>query len=126
MILDASAVLAFLLQEPGQDVVADALLTGADMTSVALTEILTRYVRRDAHAEAQALRAQLPVTIIPVDEDLACRAAMMAKLTQSAGLSIGDRLCLALAQRSGQPVLTANPAWRDVADAVTAKVTLIR
>ncbi len=126
MILDASAVLAFLLREPGQDIVLEALLAGADMTTVNFAEVATKYVLRGARAEAEALREELPVTLVPVDEDLAVRSALMADVTRSAGLSLGDRVCLALAQRTGQPALTADKAWMTVADAVGAKVQLIR
>jgi PIN domain nuclease of toxin-antitoxin system len=110
VILDASAVLAFLLREPGGDVVLEALLAGAGMTTVNFAEVATRYVLRGARAEAEALRQELPVTLIPVDEDLAVRSALMADVTRSAGLSPGDRVCLALAQRTGQPALTADKA----------------
>lgn len=126
MILDASAVLAFLLREPGQDVVMEALLAGADMTTVNFAEVATQYVLRGARQEAEALRDQLPVNLVPVDDDLALRAALMAGITRSAGLSLGDRVCLALAQRSGQPALTADQAWSRVAEATGARVQQIR
>jgi len=126
MILDASAVLAFLLAEPGRDIVLRAMVEGADITSVDMAEVLTRYVLRGAREEADNLRRQLPVTIVPVDEDFAYRAAMMAQATRRAGLSLGDRICLALVQRTHEPVLTADRSWRDVAEAVHAQVVLIR
>jgi PIN domain nuclease of toxin-antitoxin system len=126
VILDASAVLAFLLAEPGKDTVLAALLAGADMTTVNFAEVATKYVLRGASKEAESLREQLPVTLVPVDEDLAVRAALMAGITRSVGLSLGDRVCLALAQRSGQPALTADQSWLKVADAIGARVQLIR
>jgi PIN domain nuclease of toxin-antitoxin system len=72
------------------------------------------------------VRDQLPVNLVPVDDDLALRAALMAGITRSAGLSLGDRVCLALAQRSGQPALTADQAWSRVAEATGARVQQIR
>ena len=50
----------------------------------------------------------------------------MAQATRSAGLSLGDRLCLALAQRNGNGALTADRMWLKVAEAVGVVVELIR
>ena len=126
MILDASALLAFLLAEPGKERVADALIDGATMTTVNFAEVATKYVLRGAKAQAASLSDRLPVTLVSVDEDLALRSALMADLTRPAGLSMGDRICLALGQRTGQVVLTADRSWMDVAEAVGAKVELVR
>lgn len=126
MILDVSAILAFLLAEPGQERVATALLEDATMTTVNFAEVATKYVLRGAKERARTLAERLPVTLIPVDQDLALRAALMADLTRPAGLSLGDRVCLALGQRTGQTVLTADRAWLGVAQAVGARVELVR
>ena len=126
MILDASALLAFLLAEPGKERVAEALIDGATMTTVNFAEVATKYVLRGANAQAAGLSDRLPVTLVPVDEDLALRSALMADLTRPAGLSMGDRICLALGQRTGQVVLTADRGWLDVAATVGAKVELVR
>lgn len=48
---------------------------------------------------------------MPFDEDLAYRAALLRTATRAAGLSLGDRACLALAERLGVPALTADRAW---------------
>jgi ribonuclease VapC len=126
MILDASAVLAFLLAEPGKERVAEALLAGATMTTVNFAEVATKYVLRGAKARAETLSDRLPVALVSVDEDLAMRSALMADLTRPAGLSLGDRICLALGQRTGQVVLTADRSWLDVAEKVGALVELVR
>ena len=126
MILDASALLAFLLSEPGRERVAEALLQNATMTTVNFAEVATKYVLRGARAQAETLSDRLPVTLVPVDEDLALRSALMADVTRQAGLSLGDRICLALGQRSKQTILTADRAWLDVAAQVGAPVELVR
>ena len=126
MILDASALLAFLFDEAGSEVVANALLDGAEMTAVNYAEVLTRYVLGEAFDEVAGLQGQLPISIVPVDQDLAYRAAMMASNTRKAGLSLGDRICLALAQRTKDTVLTADRAWRGVAASINVDVALIR
>jgi PIN domain nuclease of toxin-antitoxin system len=126
VVLDASAVLALLLEEPGADRVTEAILAGAEMTTANFAEVATKYVLRGAVAEARALQARLPVTLVAVDQDLALRAALMAQATRPAGLSLGDRLCLALAQRSRSAALTADRGWLAVAEAVGVVVEMIR
>ena len=126
MILDASALLAFLLNERGKERVAEALMDEPRMTTVNFAEVAAKYVLRGAKDRAATLAARLPNTLVSVDEDLATRAAMMADVTRAAGLSLGDRICLALGQRSGQTVLTADRAWLDVADKVGAVIEVVR
>lgn len=126
MILDASALLAFLLAEPGQDQVAEALLHQPSMTTVNFAEVAAKYVQRGARAQAEALAERLPVIMVPVDTDLALRSALMADVTKPFGLSLGDRICLALGARSGLPVLTADRSWSDVAERVGARIIVIR
>ncbi len=126
MILDASALLAFLLAEPGQDQVAEALLHQPSMTTVNFAEVAAKYVQRGARAQAGSLAERLPVIMVPVDTDLALRSALMADVTKPFCLSLGDRICLALGARSGLPVLTADRAWSDVADRVGAQVIQVR
>ena len=52
MILDASALLAWLFKEPGQDRVLAAVIAGAEMTSVNFTEVGTVYLLRGFPADA--------------------------------------------------------------------------
>jgi PIN domain nuclease of toxin-antitoxin system len=126
MILDASALLAFLLAEPGKERVADALMTGATMTTVNFAEVAAKYVLRGAKAQAATLVDRLPVTLVPVDTDLALRSALMADITRTIGASLGDRICLALGQRTGQTILTADTGWGDIAGDVGAVVEIVR
>jgi len=126
MILDASALLAFLLSEPGKDRVAEALIEGATMTAVNFAEVAAKYVQRGAQAQAATLLERLPLTLVPVDEDVALRSALMFNITRPLGLSLGDRICLAQGQRTGLTVLTADKAWAAVAADVGAVVELVR
>ena len=75
MILDASAVLAFLPREKGQDRVREALMTEPQMSTVNFAEVVTKYGLRGSIAQAGRPRDDLPVMFVPVDEDLALRAA---------------------------------------------------
>jgi PIN domain nuclease of toxin-antitoxin system len=126
MILDASAVLAFLLREPGQDRVMEALLAEPRMSTVNFAEVVTKYVLRGAAVQGERLRDELPVLFVPVDEDLALQAALMSAVTRPFGLSLGDRICLALARRTGLPALTADRSWLEVAAELGVTVETIR
>ena len=126
MILDASAVLAFLWREPGQERVRDALLAGSSMATINFAEVATKYVLRGAIAQVERLRNELPVTMVPVDEELAVQAALMAGIAKPFGLSMGDRICLALARRTGLPALTADRSWLQVASVLGVTVEAIR
>jgi PIN domain nuclease of toxin-antitoxin system len=69
---------------------------------------------------------ELSFTRVPFDEGLAYDAGMLIKKTNSAGLSFGDRACLALARRLGAKVLTADRAWSRVAAATGTQIEVIR
>jgi len=50
----------------------------------------------------------------PLSDSEVVEIARLRSVTKSAGLSLGDRSCLALARRLGLPVLTADRAWADL------------
>jgi ribonuclease VapC len=125
VVLDASAVLAWILDEPGGDAVA-AAMPGGVMTAVNAAEVAERLHRDfDEDAVRASLALMLPPTIA-ADLELALAAGLLTATTRAAGLSLGDRFCLALAQRLGCPALTADRAWLKIADAVGVEVRLIR
>lgn len=126
-VLDASAVLAHLLNEPGQDEVRDAIFAHSVMSVVNFAEVATRYALRGASVErVRELGVRLGITLLPVDEDIAVEAALIAGPTRRAGLSLGDRICLMTAKREGLPALTADRRWADVSTALGVEVVLIR
>ena len=111
-VLDASAVLAVLQQEPGEDRVAGALADGAIISAVNLSEAVARLADRGVpEAEIRADIRRLRVDVAPFDGADAFAAGLLRPATRAAGLSLGDRACIALGQRSGLPVLTADSAW---------------
>lgn len=110
--LDSSAILALLNRKPGDATVAQALSDGAAMGSVNFAEAVTSLT--DAGLSEAEIRAQLralELKIVPFDIELAYQTGRLRLLTRQAGLSLGDRACLALAQQLGLPVLTADRAW---------------
>jgi ribonuclease VapC len=110
-ILDASALLAVLGDEPGGELVAP-LLDGAVISTVNWSEVLARYVDLGLDiAGREAEIGSLGASLSPFTNRQAEIAAGLLPLTREAGLSLGDRACLALAlDLGGQPV-TADRAW---------------
>jgi len=125
-VLDASALLALLLSEPGADRVK-AALDGSVMTTVNLAEVVSHYAKLGAaRAEIDALLRPLPIRWAAVDAALSYEAGMLRPLTVAGGLSLGDRYCLALAKREGRPALTAERRWSTIAEAAGVVVEMIR
>jgi ribonuclease VapC len=111
-VLDASAVLAIMLGESGAERVRQAIAEGAYISAVNVTEVVTRQLDRGVtESNARANVDELEIDVVSFDEDLAYRAGLLRSATRSAGLSLGDRACLALAERLGVPALTADRAW---------------
>jgi ribonuclease VapC len=110
-VLDASALLALLFREPGDERVAEAI-DGSCMSTVNLAEVLTRFTR-DGHAAAPVLARlrRSAIEWVPLAEDHAAMVAELAPLTLPLGLSLGDRACLALALTRGQSAMTADRQW---------------
>ncbi len=121
LVLDASALLAYLHEEPGADVVAEAIAGGVVISTVNLAEVFSRSA--DRGADPTKLAAKLTqsglldgaITVEPFTATDAIDVARLRPLTRDAGLSLGDRACLALARRLGAPVLTADTAWQGAA-----------
>jgi len=116
-VLDSSAILAFLWDEPGTDTVKAALSAGAVCVVANWSEVAAKVLARGGDwpsAEAALLGFGLRIVgIEPVD------AVQAARLWEEhPSLSLGDRLCLAVAERLGATVLTADRAWCDASDAV--------
>ena len=117
VVLDASAVLALLTDEPAGARVA-TLLDDASISTVNVAEVIAKAVDRGApEGPVARLVGDLGVEIEPVTlADAVTSAVIRRHETQQRRprLSMADRLCLALAARTGRTAVTADRAWTDV------------
>ncbi len=123
-VLDASALLAAMLDEPGGASVADALDSSA-MSAVNWSEVLQKAAQ--IGVDTEGLREDLEALglyIVPFGVEEAELAAAFWPHTRPRGLSMGDRACLALASRLGLPALTADRTWAELE--IDVEVQLVR
>lgn len=124
VVLDASALLAYLQAEPGSDQV-EAVLDGAGMCTVNWAEVVQK--AKAAEVETSTLRADLEALGLELQPFTSSQAEIAAELWQSTrdvGLSLGDRACLALGLDTGRPALTTDRAWQQIS--VGVEIKLIR
>ena len=124
VVLDASALLAFLNSESGSDVVL-AALRDAMISAVNYSEVLKKTIER--HGSAQRVASiihDLALLIIPFDEPQAAAAAELYPHCKAHGMSFADRACLSLGVLRGVKVLTAERKMALVS--LPIKVKLIR
>ena len=113
--LDASALLALMLNEPGQEKVS-AVINRAYIHSVNIAEVVGKLVREGVpRAEAEQMIEELNLDI---DEELPARqAALCGELvaqTRQQGLSLGDCICLTVAASNGSIAVTADRRWQEL------------
>jgi ribonuclease VapC len=114
VVLDSSALLAYLNDEPGAAAVK-ASLAGALICSVNACEIATKlFAKKRALEEVRFVLQSSGAEVVDFDFGLAIDAGHLTEMTRGRGLSLGDRACLALAAREKLPALTADRAWKGV------------
>ena len=111
VVLDASALLAYLQDEPGSEIV-EKVLAESVISSVNWAEVVQKSIAAEVDIEGmfddlQALGLRIE-PFIPEDGELTGR---LWKQTRQAGLSLGDRACLSLGLRLRVPVLSSDRAW---------------
>jgi PIN domain nuclease of toxin-antitoxin system len=121
-VLDASAVLVLLFDEPGAKQVADAIADGAALSTVNYSEAAAVLARNEPDAERVLGPVREQVALQPFTVEDAIAAAALAGPTRSIGLSLGDRACVALAQRLSARVVTADRQWADLDLGVTVQL----
>jgi len=123
-VLDASALIALLWEEPGAEAV-EPLLSRAAVSTVNWAETLQRYRAHGVETAGKRESVEaLGISIEGFSAEDAETAAELWQPTRRAGLSLADRACLALARRLGVAAYTADRDWRKVDMGV--EVVLIR
>ncbi len=128
-VLDASALLAYLNDEPGADVVEKALAAGSAIGTVNWAEVLSKAMETGIAPETLATELEKrgilgnTLDVLPLTIEDSMEIARLRPLTKSCGLSLGDRACLALGKRLRIPILTADRIWAEVPG---VHVTVIR
>jgi ribonuclease VapC len=125
VVLDASAILAFIFDEPGAERLTPALLRSAVASTVNLAEVQSKLVNW-GHPPDEAWEDAL-ATVAEVEQYTSEQAKIAGSLvteTKTKGLSLGDRSCLALALLLDAPVYTTEQIWRNIK--VGVKIHVIR
>jgi ribonuclease VapC len=122
-VLDASAILAYLRDEPGADTVERAIARGAAVSTVNLSEVCAKLNDHGVTPKQSTQTIEdLALTIEPfLRPDAECAGAWRTS-TRQFGLSLGDRACLALAYRLGTPAVTTDRAWEGLPLPVEVKI----
>jgi ribonuclease VapC len=126
-VLDASAILAYLSNEAGAEVVEGAINSGACLSAVNWAEALSVLAARGQRVDAVAKKLVesgligQAIQLMPFTSDDAVVVAQLRQTTKSIKLSLGDRSCLALAVRLKLPVVTADRTWKRLKVGVNIK-----
>jgi ribonuclease VapC len=124
-VLDASALLCLFFEEPGADRV-EVVLRGARVSAANMAEVVAMLVDKGADGAAiVAEMAELDLEVVPLDRLQAEAAGLLRAATRGAGLSLGDRCCLALARKLGATAVTTDRAWLDLGG-VGVRVEVVR
>lgn len=123
-VLDSSAILARLHGEPGGEIVR-AALPKACISSVNFAEVITKLIEEGLpFGQATDLFDRLYCEVVDADKHRSALAGALHEQTRRAGISLGDRFCLQLAQELGVPALTTDQRWATLD--IGVEVTLIR
>jgi ribonuclease VapC len=113
VVLDASAVLAYLQDESGSEKV-EAVLSGgkAIMSAVNYAEVVGKLLESGLpESSVKIVMENLEIIIEPLDDKQAWKTGMLRMSTSEFGLSLGGRACLALAHVKKLPIITADKQW---------------
>ncbi|AFZ56072.1 type II toxin-antitoxin system VapC family toxin [Anabaena cylindrica FACHB-243] len=123
-VLDASALLAYLQDEPGGEAV-EAVLAESVISSVNWAEVVQKAIA--AGVLVDGMRDDLDalgMKIEPFTPEDGLLTGQLWQQTRQYGLSLGDRACLSVGLRLGIPVLTTDRIWANLG--LTLDVRVIR
>lgn len=126
VVLDASAILADLTGEPGGEI-ARAAAANAVASAINIAEVVAKLIELGMdEREAEFLAGRGHYEVSSVDQSQAILVGRLHSRHRRHGISLGDSFCLALAQQTGRPVLTADRKWKALEATLGIEVTLIR
>lgn len=110
VVVDASALLAFVHAEAGSDAVVDALESGAVVSAANWSEVAQKVLAADRDwGLVRGLLLSYGLAVEAVTEADGELAAQLWR--RGSGWSLGDRLCMALGERLNADLLTCDTAW---------------
>lgn len=119
-VFDASALLAFLTGEVGAEAIEARLSAGGVCSAANWSEMAQKIRQAGADwALARELLLSYGIQVEPVTESDGETAARLWKA--GSGLSLSDRLCLALGTRMKQDVVTTDGAWTGLTNVVVVR-----
>jgi ribonuclease VapC len=125
-VLDTSAIIAALMDETGSDLVFDRS-DGSLVSTANLAEVFGYAARRQISSQlVDTFLSDTGIDVVPLSRSEAVLAGKFIAMTRPAGLSLGDRCCLALAKTRNLPTLTADRPWLAFAEALGVEIELIR
>lgn len=123
-VLDSSALLAVVFDEPGGRIV-EPLIDGAIVNAANLAEVIGKMIERGwGDTDISDTIKQFALDVVPLDRELAVETGFLRRATIGTGLSLGGRACIATAIREGAPACTADRAWSGIE--LGCKIELIR
>jgi ribonuclease VapC len=115
-VFDASALLALFFSEAGSDDVRALIQrTQGLVTIVNDCEVLTKVHEVGFPlGEFETVFSTMPLTLVDANKEMARYAAALRPSTKHAGLSLGDRFCLAGAFYYHATAVTADRSWKEI------------
>jgi PIN domain nuclease of toxin-antitoxin system len=113
IVFDSSALLAIINGEPGAVLALSVISAETLVSAVNVAEVYTKLVNYGLQAIETGMELLDAVTVVPFTDPQAFRAAEITRSTRYAGLSLGDRACLALGIELDAEVYTADRVWTD-------------
>lgn len=126
VVIDAAALMALMLGEPGADLVA-GVVRKSMMSAVNVSESCARAVERGAVAnDVLQILQGYEIEVVPFDLAQALEAARLREPTRHVGASLGDRACLALASLRRGAIYTADRRMGSLKEQLDLDIRLIR
>jgi len=121
-VLDASALLALLQNEPGAQRVKD-IARESVISAVSVCETVGKLTSAGMSLDDARTSIELiNLVVVPFDTELAYKAGSLIIETKKLGLSLGDRACLALGMTLNKTVVTAEQLWSKLKLDVTVEI----